>query len=639
MVGVVAAGLAYWLLAVHVLWRVRPGLRPFSYTLGAVLATATGLGLAWLCLRCGRAMAGRSLRQIFLGALEEERRARQRWDPAGDPLHSRPLLTALVAALAAYGLVLVLHPPTLEIDDVYWWMYVAGFGVGTTPDEHLWCHHHVFARGLAALYQAWPGGPWYGLHLEVTALLSHLAICYALVRRLGTRGLTMFGLQFFALDSYFAHHLQFTIEAGLAAVGGLLLISLAMAREEPRPWRHLAAGSALLALSSVVRVDACFLVLGVFGPALLVEAWPLDRTRAIRLALVGLVATGLLAAAIENRLYYRDDPDWRDFHYRYLWLCQELVESAERRPTIDYTGETKPIFDEVGWCQADFLLMRHAVYYDEARISEEKVERILTRLPRPWRLHPLDYASQWFQVATHPRVVPALPFVLLVLLGLTRRGWVVLAAGFVVWCGALVYFLNFAKPPPDRVYLSVVAGALWLCGFHAGPDLLPRCWSQFGRWPVTTLRQLLVVTTLAIGAAHLVGAALDGQRVNERASALREAMVRLAPRPDQLYVILGCQYPYHDILPFQDVAFLRPLRALGTYHHSGFNRVRMREYGITDVYCALYERDDVLLISNDEINALLASAIARHHGVEVVFERVFEGPGFIVYDVARRSGR
>src|SRR5690606_16022840 len=111
-------------------------------------------------------------------------------------------------------------------------------------------------------------------------------------------------------------------------------------------------------------------------------------------------------------------------------------------------------------------------------------------------------------------------------------------------------------------------------------------------------RQLLVVTTLAIGAAHLVGAALDGQRVNERASALREAMVRLAPRPDQLYVILGCQYPYHDILPFQDVAFLRPLRALGTYHHSGFNRVRMREYGITDVYCALYERDDVLLISN-----------------------------------------
>lgn len=644
--GLVAGFLTGWLchllLATYVLWRTRPSLQPVAQTLGLVIAALLGATNGWrVWNRCRRIVGARTLRQLWADALANEARELMARPESAFAIsvRRRPLVWSFGCVVVAYALVLSLHPPQLDIDDVYWWMYVAGFGMASAPDEHLTCSHHLLARGIAALYRTWPTAPWYGLYLEAVASVAHVAICYALARRLGSRGLVLFALQFLALDLYFVYRLQFTMEGGLCAVGGVLLLALGMSRGETHPWRHLCAGSALLFVASLVRVQESFLIVGVLGPVLLIEAWPLDRSRLARLGFIALVAAAMLGAEVQNRRFFQGKPDWRDFRRQCDVLRGELVE-VERRPELDYTPATKPVFDEVGWCGADFRLLRSAVYYDDQRISDEKVAHVLERLPRPWRLHPVDNGEELLRIATDPRVVSVVPLLLVLLWGLRRQGWVALGAGLAVWCAATVYFLNFAKPPPERVYLPVVAGGLWTCAFFARSDVLPAL--PLFDWlhrPLTTLRQLLVAASLVAGAMNLAHAAHMGRVVATEAAELRASIARLGPRPDQLFVILGGWFPYKYLLPFDDIAFMRPMLILGTYHHSGFNKRRMREFGITDVYTALYERDDVRLVSTDELNRWLGESIARHHGVEVSFQPVFQDPRFTVYDVSRRGSR
>lgn len=615
LAGLLGAWLSHQFLATHVLWRTRPGLQPIAQMLGVVLALMAGLAIGATLWRCRR----------LLGSTLDGDEPEGRW--AASP-RRHPLAWSSACVILAYALTLTLHPALLDIDDAYWWMFSAGFGMSSTPDEHLWCSHHLLGRVLAALYRFSPGGPWYGLYLVSVAAVSHVALGYLLARRLGRRGLLLFGLQFCVLDLYFAHRLQFTVEAILPGIAGVLLLAHSLHRQEPRPWRHFCAGSALVGLASAVRVDASFLALGVFSPVVLLEAWPLDRQRAYRLAAMALVILLVLGAAIEDRMYYRSDPEWRDFRRKYMGLRQKLVEEVQR-PDIEYLA-AKPVFDEVGWCESDLHLIRAAVYYDDERISDERVGRILDRLPRPWQLDLTEYAAQARDQATHPRVMLALPFVILVLCGLPRRGFVALGLCVVMWCAAVVYFLNFAKPPPERVYLPILAGLLPACALFPGLPC-PR---------LRSTRLVLLPVVIALGVHNVADTAQAGRIVRRRADELRSAIERLAPRPDQLYVIAGAGFPYQDLLPLRDIEFMRPMKILGTYHDCAFNKRRMREFGISDVYTALYERDDVLLISTAEVNRWLKASIQFHRGIELAFEPVFEGPEFTVYDVKRtRSAR
>src|SRR5690606_1697630 len=124
-------------------------------------------------------------------------------------------------------------------------------------------------------------------------------------------------------------------------------------------------------------------------------------------------------------------------------------------------------------------------------------------------------------------------------------------------------------------------------------DVIPP-W-RLGRSWLRTLRQFLIALTILIAAWNVVCLARDGREVTRQATELRESMSRLAARADNLYVVFGSHYPYHHILPFGDIGFMRSMKILGTLHNTGFNKRRMREFGVSDVYRALYERDDLFL--------------------------------------------
>lgn len=654
LVASVVAWSAHALLSAHVLWRTHPSRQPLAQAVGALIALLAGAVLALALRRCfgsaralvmgvlsggGRLLGGgrRALGRT-VAAAAALLAAERDWlacsgTRVGFLVASFPLASAALVVTGGYALVLALHPPVLEIDDVYWWMFVAGFGLTDVPDEHIWASHHLAGRALAILYRSSPDGPWYGLYLLGTAILAHLAIAYALARRLGAGGLGLFSLQFLLIDLYLAHHLQFTMEAALAGAGGMLLFARALERGERHPGALMTAAAALLLLGSFVRTDACFLLVGVTGPVIVAAAWPLDRVAVRRLGVMALVLAAVLGGALENRWFYARDPRWANFWHQYGILRQEIVET--RRP-FRYDAETRPIFAAVGWCEADLRLMQEVVYYDDERITDENVAYLNERFPRPWRLDPREYGRELSRILGDSWVEGTLPLVLLLLVTLSWRGAAAAGSGLLVWLGALFYFLNFAKPPPERVYLPVVCGLLHGVAFLARPGALPPVGLR-PRWPVTCLRQALVLWAIGLGLLNLGPLAAAGVEREAKAAHLKRTIRRLSPRPDELYVVLANHFPYEDIQPFGDFRFMRGLRMLGTYHNSPFNKTRMEEFGVTDVYRSLYERDDVYLISTERVNRWLAAAIQNHHGVEVEFQVRQIGAGFTVYRVRKAA--
>src|SRR5262249_8012978 len=88
-------------------------------------------------------------------------------------------------------------------------------------------------------------------------------------------------------------------------------------------------------------------------------------------------------------------------------------------------------------------------------------------------------------------------------------------------------------------------------------------------------------------------------------------------------------FPYQQVVPP-----LRPLPVPDSFKAVAFlwltptpltNR-RLAEFGIGDVYRALYERRDVVLLSNPLGNRLLAAYLAEHHGVRLGGRVVFAHP-------------
>jgi hypothetical protein len=109
----------------------------------------------------------------------------------------------------------------------------------------------------------------------------------------------------------------------------------------------------------------------------------------------------------------------------------------------------------------------------------------------------------------------------------------------------------------------------------------------------------------------------------------------LANSRRQLYVTWGASFPYELVPPLDPLREFRDLRilSLGVMTQSPVTAARMTEFGIDDLYRALYERDDILLISTDAHNRLLEQFVREHHGVSIAAVPVAQ------YDLGECRGR
>jgi hypothetical protein len=502
----------------------------------------------------------------------------------------------------------------------------AGRVIADEPDEHLVFTNVLVGLGLKRLYLAWPGAPWYGTCLLVLLGMSTLAFVWAFAQgppgwRWGRACLIAAFLV--ATVSVAVAKLQFTRVAFLSSEAGWLVIAASALRAETAPRRcSWVLGAGLVLAGTLVRAEAAALATVLSIPALLtaaVLARGAGRGLPRRVAIVAVTVVALcgLSLAVDSR-YYRADPAWREF-LQYHWLRAEFIDAGR---VTDAAVESAPA-KAVGWTENDLWMMRNWFGLHPTVFSRQHLESVLAGSARAWRLVDPGAFADWLAADAARPAAGAL----LVLAGCAAwvagwraAGWPVAAALALVASAAGVLLANAHFPA--RMYepaMSVPAATGLLLAARtrdAGPDSTGR--RSIGVWILIALAAALGVATVRDAAAFT-----HERRVDYRA--LRRAVTRLDPSPEQLYVVWGGNLAYESLIaPLDDLRALDrfTILPLGWPNRSPIMSRRLSRFGIDDLHRAFWQGDRVFVITTDRRCRRLSAFIAQHYGQAVACESV-----------------
>ena len=515
-------------------------------------------------------------------------------------------------------------------DDVGMQLLAQGVGMSGERTPYILFSNILLGRLLVALY-GMADWPWYRLLGLSVQAVSGVTLVAAL-RPVGSqrRGWLWIGAYFAVFGLSFLIRPQFTIVAAEAQIAAVLCLQAA--------WRRgrIGAGSAALvvlltAAAAAIRLQSSLLIVTLFAPQIAFEAigrcFAASPKQAVRacvtafapLAVAVVAGFGLTA---NNAAEYDRHPGWREF-LEFNRLRAEFND-FER---VAYNPQTAAIFDEVGWSENDVRMFRTWFFTDRQLFSLEKLRTLVARAsvsrPRPDAHAFVAFGRELLRdPATRTMLALLVATALAIPAGQWHRlRWLLSAAVGLSVVGYLVYELNRAPP---RVYQPLLAflvcEAIFLSSGaqpasksrgHAFRCLLTAvccfavAWSWCGwmRFELRESRQAAQVSRRFVEVAH-----------------------ELSQPPRRLYVTWGAAFPYELVPPLDPLGEFRDLRilSLGVMTQSPVTDARLTEFGITDLYQALYQRDDILLISTEAHNRLLVDFVLEHYGTQIAAEPVAE---------------
>jgi hypothetical protein len=565
---------------------------------------------------------------------------------------SRPALgaLALVACSTALVLALVGAPFYHTNDDPVMSCIVAGvswIGGESHPAEQAVFVHVWLGRALVALYRAAPGVPWYGL-LLLSALLTAAGGCaFAGLRLAPPRLASAAWLLFAALVCGLGlTTLHFGVCATFLAASGLLLGLSLLARPSagPRTNGALSAWAVLqVLLAFALRPEGALLGLCALSPLALMQLPRSGRRRAAWFAL-GLLAclAGAVSLRARQRQAYARSPGWEQ---TLDWMEAKTAFIDHAR--IAYTERTRATFEAAAWSANDLELLRRWFAWDPQLYSTASLRDLEARLHRAGGVPPHNLDARGMRGAlVTPLSLGALGLALALGWGGRRReaGMLALAAAFE--CALVLAIGAGLRTPPLRVHMP-----LWLlaCGLPVFALLLRQpgiTREPFGARQrqalLAGLGVLAVVATLEAAAAHDLAA-----RREQRGQAARRDLERLArlPGPPLLLNWAGL-FPMHDL-----VRPLDPFRGDGAasrYASQSFfwigwpvrlpiNALWLERRGARDVYTALVERDDLVLLTQPLHLPVLERALLERRGWRVTHRLVLVGETVTAYRLERAA--
>jgi len=546
----------------------------------------------------------------------------------GGALQRCPFWTAVLAT-AALGLgTLAFFNPCYETnDDVMMNLIAAGRAVVDRPEEHLLFINVVLGWPLSRLYMLAPAVPWYGISQLAALLAAAAGTAYALLRiNPSLRRLVVVALFLVLAVLPCLTQMQYTKTATLVSLAGLLLFLAPLRGATPWPRVADVGAGALLLLGSLIRFQSFLLASVIAFPLAAVAVATTPRAALRRAVPVGVTLALVFVLYFANRAYYFSDPDWQEF-YPYYAIRSQFTDYQR----FVYSAETRPAFEAVGWEEVDWEMLMNWCYADRERYSLDKLRQIVeTAAPAPRPPLGESVLAMWRSVVESPvlRQLVLASFCVAVLTGSGwRRFWlpcVMLGLAFGLTVALRSYYWN-----PPRVLVSLFAGALACTGLR--PDSLDPARPR----PAVGRSALFARAAAGLCAAYLVLRALtglaedDGYRQEVHVEATR-SIRRLKLRPDQLFVVWREQFPFeHLVVPLKDPAILRPFRCLSLSGmlETPFTERRLRDFKIDDVYRAIWERPDVLLVTDPKLLDFFERYVRVHYQKDLDFRILVDHPG------------
>lgn len=556
---------------------------------------------------------------------------------------SSPGTFALALVFCLFLLTFLVITPVYDVnDDPAMALVASGYGTVDGPDEHLVYTNVLIGQVLKQLYQITPDFPWYGGYLLTIHFISYWLLLYVLL----LLGRILFSLIYFVLfylvaGIYFLTHLQFTSTAFLLGLSGLFLILTNLIldkRREPHSMLKWGGGLCLI-ISSLIRFPAVQLLLLASAPFLVVMAFRLFRQVKINsyLAPAFLTVVAVLGSAAYDHQYYQQDKGWQ--HYKnYSGAVAELVNYAQ----VPYTDQTKPLFDEIGWSNFDFWMLKSWFYLDPETYNLERIQKFKTRRA--------EFTLWKFPEVMNFRIVSAksaftnLTFLfcflgaIIIVRQQNNNTWQRRTInGMLFWTVLLMLsFLIYLKLP-ERIYIPLVSFPFFVSIYFVACEITEQNEQGqskrrlFRRWgiPVLFLLACCLFWNQKQWSEKIVG-------INHR---FKQDLIQLQEEmPDKVF-LAWAPFPIDCFLPLDTQVESRDLKYLwltGRQSTPIFHR-RQNEYQIKSPYQDLYETDRLFLISNPVSNRVLKGYLKQHYGVNVAFQEIYKGGNFRVYKVIHRQ--
>ncbi|MBN1291786.1 MAG: hypothetical protein JXB48_08090 [Candidatus Latescibacteria bacterium] len=552
-----------------------------------------------------------------------------------------PLLFSFIVVFVLFIVVLSVFVQTYRTnDDPGMASIVAGTGKTAQPDEHVRYSNVLVGFFLKGLYTISPYFPWYASFHLLIQFIAMVFFLYAVIsHRFSFSRLIFFLLFFFGVELCFISSLQFTITSIMAGQCGIILFLSALGNgTQRRSWILICSGIFMLVLSCLIRRKGFYLVGLLSIPVLLITFIEKigkisDKKSLIMKYSVFILCTILLTfSAIQfNRWYYDKDPEWNDF-YRINTLKGQFIDYSR----VSYNADTKPIFDEVGWSYNDFIMLMAWFYADLDVFSPKKMEKVLSAFPPYITKRNLKLVFRNFLTILGDSYIYLLLF-LFFTININFKNWhdlIKAGSTFLMVIFVAFYMILYLKLP-DRVYFPMFSLFVTVSLFLSDRDM------SFKPRFVNALRIVLFVIIVMTFPGSLSEQYKNGKFIALKNKYLKQELAAINPNKNQLFYTWGAIFPHQYVLPFDNIEYLSNFKLIGlsSILHTPFTKRRMEEFGITDLYTGLYEKDNVFLIANSELLPHYIEYIREHYGVYVQHTILYTSHtfGFSVYKIERVS--
>ncbi len=541
-----------------------------------------------------------------------------------------PLLIVAVITLLYFIIQLSVFVPHYQTNDDVGMLFIAsGTGSSIAPDEHLRYSHIFLGFLLKTLFSITRNIPWYGLYHYLVHCISILALGYSLLsQRRSLRNVMLFILYLFTIELYFLNHIQFTMTACVAAQAGVFLFLTAMRDRSSISWFQLAISFFLLLASFLVRANAFFLSMLV---ASVIVAVPFFKGRDNRRYLIIyaafwiVLAVAVLGLRSYERSYYANDTAWSDF-FSFSKMKSRFIDYVH----IEYNSDTKHIFDEVGWSENDFHMMRTWFHDDIPIYSTENLRKITEQFPEiRANMTVYRYFERVGDALSSAWLFLVMAVFFTIFIFRDRSAYGAVAATFLMILLVMSYLI-IAKRLPDRVLFPMMAFLAYTALFSGGYSSIRYEGSYMTVASVSTLLLFVFISSFLTEEYKI------GQSVKRERESFHNSVERLAPVEDDLYLVWGAAVPWESLSPFDTLSFMRDwkLIILGTTLRTPITKARKEQFGIDNLYKALYEHDNInIIIRNIRYLYIYRVLVNEHYGVDLKFKNEFASNDFNVVKV------
>lgn len=567
----------------------------------------------------------------------------------------RIAVCSAVLAATTFALSLAVFEPawdTDNTDDPRMALKVAGVASPLSAEPHLLYTHIGIGRTLAALHKVSPDVPWYGFYILLAQVLAWAAILDCVFHLTPQKYARVLAAGFAAVCvAWSVAHLQFTTTATIVATAGGLQIISAMRLENADAnsrWGRVLFGWSLVAFSSAIRIQSCYLIGVVLIPAGLIMAWRLRKQ--IRLAAHIAIAGGGIAVVFGlvaiDRHEYEADAGWkafREFERPFAILLnrqkvrQQYLGSDPLADEIGVSGEEltrhEAALARAGWNHDDLKLFLLWYSADPEIHTAESLQLLCEELVAS----PFSGKTRWLVMATTTVVklardrvfclslVFSIAMVLLFCEPADRKTCVALW----LFVFALLALVLVALKLPERVTTPAGIATLFAVLATSTPAATP---------PSRASLQTAILILLLAGGWVLKGAMDDSQFAAEHRQAYVREFEALAKDSEHFHFMLqpGGFQLLSPLKTHRELDSLRYVYADGAQRSPTFAASR-EAAGISNVSHAIAFDRNVRLIGTEPRLTLLRRFLRRHYDVDVEFVPERTGRYFTVNSVTRKS--